>query len=230
MRIGSGQLLATELRQQIADAVDSIALDAGGGASLLKVYLLADLIVAESIKRVVEIGVYRGRLLLPLGLVFKHRGFGEIVGIDPYTAAAAIQNDDHDADVDLRVWPDTVQWDDLYEGVYRRISTLGLDGICRLVRTRSADAATFPVGSIDLLHIDGNHDRSAVENDLALYLPRVTCPNGYIVLDDASWQSVRPVFEDLRSKHKLVFQLCDIHDLGVDHVGGNDFAVFRVSQ
>jgi predicted O-methyltransferase YrrM len=231
MRIGPGQLLDPELRQRIAATVDSIELDAGGGASLLKLYLLADLVVAESIKRVVEIGVYHGRLLLSLALVFKHGGSGEIVGIDPYTAAAAVQNDGHGAGIDLRTWPDTVEWDALYKDVRERISMLGLDGNCRIVRARSADVATrFPGGSIDLLHIDGNHDRTAVEQDLALYLPRVTRPGGYVVLDDASWLSIRPVFDELRNQHELVFQLFDIRGLGIDRIGGNDFAVFRLSQ
>jgi hypothetical protein len=231
MRLGTGQLLDPELRQQIAATVDSIQLDGGGGASLLKSYLLADLIVAEPIKRVVEIGVYRGRLLLPLALVFRWCGSGEIVGIDPYSAAAAVQNEDHNADIDLRTWPNTVKWDALYEDVCQRISVLGLDGNCYLVRARSADVATrFPKGSIDLLHIDGNHDRIAVERDLALYLPRVARPGGYIVLDDASWLSIRPVFDELRNHHELLFQLLDIRGLGIDRIGGNDFAVFRLCQ
>jgi Methyltransferase domain len=231
MRLGAGQLLDPELRQQIAATVDSIQLDGGGGASLLKSYLLADLIVAEPIKRVVEIGVYRGRLLLPLALVFKWGGSGEIVGIDPYSAAAAVQTDNHNAGIDLRSWPDTVEWDALYEDVRQRISVLGIAGNCCVVRARSADvAARFPKGSIDLLHIDGNHDRIAVERDLALYLPCVARPGGYVVLDDVSWPSIQPVYDELRNHHELVFQLFDIRGLGIDCIGGNDFAVFRLRQ
>jgi len=179
MHLGTGQLLDTELRRQIAVTVDSIQLDGGGGASLLKSYLLANLIVAEPINRVVEIGVYRGRLLLPLALAIKWGGSGEVVGIDPYSAAAVVQNDDHNVGIDLQDWPSTVEWDALYEDVCHRISVLGLDKNCCVLRARSADVATrFPKGSIDLLHIDGNHDRIAVERDLALLASRR--PPGWI--------------------------------------------------
>jgi predicted O-methyltransferase YrrM len=51
---------------------------------------------------------------------------------------------------------------------------------------------------LDLIHIDGNHNRAAVELDYELYRPRVRA-GGLIVLDDISWGSVQSVYEDLRA-------------------------------
>jgi hypothetical protein len=227
---GAGSLIGERLREELVEVVGSIPVDDGGGASMLKTLMLADVIIELNAKRVVEIGVYRGRLLLPLAVVMERRELGEVVGIDPYSANAAEQHDDHHVGVDLRVWPGSVDWDSLHGDVVDAIGRLGLRRSCRLLRMTSHDAAQlFEPASIDLLHIDGNHDREAVLDDARLYLPLVT-PGGYVVLDDAGWSSVRPVLDHLIEQHELVFQLLDGHGLTTDGIGGNDFAVFRVRE
>lgn len=227
--LGAGRLLDASLRRQMAEVIAGINLDTGGGAALLKALLLADLVIDRPVRRAVEIGVYRGRLMLPLALAIKQQGFGEIIGIDPYSASAAAQYDDHKVGIDLRYWPSTINWRETYDSVCRLIAQLNLDDCCKLIRARSDEVADrFPYDSIDLLHIDGNHDQAAVERDLELYLPRVTQQGGYVVLDDASWPSVRSTFNHLHTHHELVFQLFDTRGFTVDGVGGNDFAIFRI--
>jgi hypothetical protein len=223
-----GRLLDEQLVVRIEQVIRRIPLDEGGGASLLKILLLGDLIVERPVLRLVEIGVYRGRLLLPLALIMRWREAGEAVGIDPYSASAAAQRDDHGRPIDLQEWAAGIDWEGAYEGVRRDITWLGLDGHCRIIRGSSADVVgRFPVRSIDLLHIDGNHDRAAVLNDARLYIPRVS-QGGFVVLDDASWSSVKPVRDCLSQHHELVFELFDSPYAKVDEVGGNDFAVFRI--
>ncbi|MFI4992206.1 MAG: class I SAM-dependent methyltransferase [Solirubrobacterales bacterium] len=213
---------------KMEQVLDTIPVDDGGGASRLKMLVLADLIIARPVIRMVEIGVYRGRLLLPLAMLMQWREGGEVFGIDPYAALAAEQHDEHHRQIDLEHWADEVDWDDLYEGVQRTADQLGLQTRCNLVRARSEDVADqFAPGTIDLLHIDGNHDRDAVARDAELYVPRVSV-GGYVVLDDASWPSVHPVFEQMYAEHDLIFQLSDIKGIGVDDNAGNDFAVFRL--
>jgi Methyltransferase domain len=229
-RLAPGRLVNDDLRREMEKANASISIDSGGGASLLKALVLADLILDWPVLRMVEIGVYRGRLLLPLALTMKWRGTGEVVGIDPYSAVAAEQYDDHKQSIDLRQWPHGIEWDRLYDEVQQNISRLGVESCCHIIRGRSSDvAATFPPSSIDLLHIDGNHDRAAVLRDAELYVPRVS-PGGYVVLDDTVWPSVRPVFDDLNARYELVFQLFDGRGVTLDGTGGNDFAVFRIES
>jgi hypothetical protein len=222
-----GRLMGPAFRDQCARVHAEIPLDAGGGASLVKVLVVGDLIVAHGLRTVVELGVYRGRLLLPLGRLLTSLGEGSAIGIDPYSAAAAVQTDEVDRGIDLVAWPTTIDWDGLHAEVSAAILRWTIGAHTSLIRERSHDAAPrFAAGTIDLLHVDGNHDAAAVTQDLKDFLPAVR-PGGFVVLDDIGWASVLPHFQRLATEHQLVFAL---HDLGVtlDGVGGNDFAIFRL--
>jgi hypothetical protein len=97
----AGRLIVKSLRRGLGRLSAALPVDEGGGSSLLKVMVLADLIVALDLCQVVEIGVYRGRLLLPPAMVMAALVRGKVVGIDPYSAEAAVQRDDHDVGFDL---------------------------------------------------------------------------------------------------------------------------------
>jgi hypothetical protein len=223
-----GRLLDPALRDQIARVHADTVLDAGGGASLVKVLTLADFIVGNGLRTIVEIGVYRGRLLLPLGSLLTSLGDGIAIGIDPYSETAAMQNDAHGRETDLVAFPATVDWDGLHDHVTAEIVRWGIAAHTRLERARSHDVASgFDPGSIDLLHVDGNHDAAAVARDLGDYLPAVR-PGGFVVLDDISWQSVLPHYVRLATEHELLFALSDL-GAPLEAVGGNDFAVFRLA-
>jgi hypothetical protein len=229
-RTPTGRLLEKSLRRDLSRLSSSLAFDEGGGASLLKVLVLADLIVALDLRRAIEIGVYRGRLLLPLSMVMAALGRGEAVGIDPYSASAAVQRDPHDVGFDLVAWAHNVDWEQLHSELLTAIDAWNLTKYCRLIRVTSEDAAgTFAPGSIDLLHIDGNHDEAAVARDVELYVPKVR-PGGVVVLDDVSWPSVRKVFHDLRDSHELHVHVVDGGNVWVGENLPNDFAVFIVAR
>lgn len=226
-----GTRLDSSLRQGIEEVSRGIVVDEGGGASLLKVTILGELIVAHGVERVVEIGVYRGRLMLPLGRLMAQLGRGEVVGIDPYSAAAAVQHDAEVEGLDLVEWPTTVDWDGLHRDVIDGISRWGLEGHARLVRERSEDAAgQFAGSAIDMLHVDGNHDRAAVTADLELFLPYMA-DGALLVMDDISWPSIRPVFESMVREHKLLFSISE--PAGITAWPGdvpNDFAVLQLRK
>lgn len=222
-----GAQLDPGLRDAMRAVAAQVPVDDGGGGSMLKSLVLGELAVVHGLQTVVEIGVYRGRILLPLAVAMARQG-GQAVGIDPYSADEAVQTDDHGRGIDLAAWAHGVDWEGLHRSVLEGIDRHGLRDHCRLVRATSVDAAAeFAPASIDLLHVDGNHDRAAVERDVALYLPKVR-PGGFVVLDDASWPSVRPTLARLLDEHELIFQLFD-GGAFVDGVGGNDFAVLRLS-
>lgn len=226
--LGSG--LDPDLRRDLEAVSAGVPVDDGGGASLLKVFLLAELIVAEELSRVVEIGVYRGRLFLPLGRLMARLGRGEMVGIDPYSAAAAVQRDVELEAIDLVQWPSTIDWEAMHRDVSEGISRWQMGEHARLIRARGEDSAgLFAATPIDLLHVDGNHDREAVSRDVELYLPHLR-DGGYLVMDDIAWPSVRPVYEELRSRHELVFELVEKGLYLCPQGGANDFAVLRVRK
>jgi hypothetical protein len=225
-----GGALDPELRRELAEVSRSVPSDDGGGSSLVKVLLLAELIVTERLERIVEIGVYRGRLMLPLGRLMTRLGRGEMVGIDPYSAAAAVQRDVERESIDLVKWPNTVDWDGLHREVVEAISRWGLERHARLVRERAEDVSRcFAEHPIDLLHVDGNHDLAAVTRDVELYLPYVT-DGGYLVLDDITWPSVRPIYERLLGEHELLFSLVENGVFLWPQDGANEFAVLRVRK
>jgi predicted O-methyltransferase YrrM len=216
------------IRESLEKVCESIPIDVGGGASLLKVLVLADLIVANDLSRVVEIGVYRGRLFLPLARLMSLLERGEVVGIDPYCEVAAVQRQAKTRGLDLREWPKSVDWEGLHRLLLDGIDRWGVQGHARLIRKRSRQAAeSFAGEPIDLLHIDGNHDHDAVVADVELFLPRMS-ERGILVLDDISWPTIRPVFETLLREHEL---LLSIIEKGVSLWPSdipNDFAVLRL--
>jgi hypothetical protein len=225
-----GSQLDPELRRDLEAVSRSIAVDDGGGSSLIKVFLLAELIVKGNLTRIVEIGVYRGRLFLPLARLMARLGRGEMVGIDPYAAAAAVQRDVEREGIDLIEWPNTIDWDGLHGEVVAAIGRWDMGAHARLIRARSEDVAErFADAPIDMLHVDGNHDRAAVSRDLERYLPRMS-EGALLVMDDIAWPSVRPLYEQLVDEHELLFSLVENGLYLWPEGGANDFAVLRVRR
>lgn len=217
-------------RDAMAEVSHRMRLDAHGGASLLKALVLGDIIVTNRLSRFVEIGVYRGRLLLMIATLMRDVVHGEAIGIDPYSSLAAMQRDEHDRGIDLVSLPLNTDWEELYRAVLASIDERTLQAQTRIIRRPSHDAVTeFEDASIDMLHVDGNHDHDCVAKDIELYLPKL-CPDAFLVLDDVSWRSIRPVLDELLIANELVFMLQDSAVARFEPEMLNDFAVLRVGD
>lgn len=214
-----------KLYSDIGKILDDIPIDLGGGCSLDKAYLLAWLIRRHDLKQTVDIGVYRGRSFFPQALAHKRFTGGMVYGVDPYSAAEAREGDvgsGTTSSEEINRFIERTDWQAICRTVTSKIGELGHAEHCALLTKPSADAAgQFKENSVsfDLVHVDGNHDTDKVMQDLEMYLPRLK-QNGFIVLDDVSFASVRPAYEELDSRIALVFER-------VDHDRTNDFAVFR---
>jgi hypothetical protein len=207
-----------DLCQRLDDVVNAIPMDFGGGSGLAKALASAELILRHDLSSYVEIGVYRGRSLLPIGAVFSYVARGSAVGIDPWEVGPATQQDVHlfpPAAATVNQFVAGLDWDGMFSEVSRMIDHMGLSQHCSVLRAKAADVTTlFADRSVGLLHVDGNHDEAAVMADLANYLPKLA-PNGFVILDDASWESVQAARRLLDANHRLLF---------VDDA--NDFAVY----
>lgn len=225
---GGGLHVSPEMRADLIEVTRSVPTDFGGGSSPVKALVMADLIQLSQADLSVEVGVYRGRSFLPQAAAFRHLGRGRAIGVDPYDPEAAVQTDAHEVGPAVVEWARTQDWDGLYRELIERIERLGLRDHAELIReTSEAAAPRFDATSIGVLHIDGNHDRAAVELDIRLWLPKVQ-PGGFVVLDDVSWASVRPVHDHLCATTERVFEIYDVR-LGLhDREALSDFAVFRV--
>jgi len=67
-----------------------------------------------------------------------------------------------------------------------------------------------------LVHIDGNHDTEFVLKDVLNYVPLVK-KGGIILLDDISWDSVKPAMEAINIRSHFIGRVINEK---------NDFAIF----
>lgn len=211
-----------QLRTILAGVINAVPTDFGGGSTLNKATAVASLMLSRGLDRYLEVGVYKGRSLFPAASVCQWLGSGMAVGIDPYAVNQALQQDESrfpDVASGVNTFVSSLDWDELYLDVEKQLAELELAHHCRLIRSTSKEASRlFREGSIDVLHIDGNHDEAHVREDVQLYLPKVKA-GGILVLDDASWATVASSKAELTDMHRLIYELCDDQ---------NDFAVFSI--
>ena len=196
-------------------------MDFGGGCSLHKASLMAWLINQFKLKTTLDIGVYRGRSLFPQAVAHKHGSGGVVYGVDPWSKLEATENDNVELKEEIDAFVKATDFNQIFNIVDGLNREWGLTRHCVLVRKTSAQASPwFDEQKIrfDLMHIDGNHDTQRVMEDLSLYLPKLN-PGGVVVLDDVSWASVRPAYDLLQGKFKLLYHKVDAGKM-------NDFAVW----
>lgn len=173
---------------------------------MAKQHVLAHLVITSACRTAVEIGVFQGGSLFPLAAAMRMT-HGVVIGIDPYSSAAAEEHDNREKVEDLigSDWHRTIQWDDLYAKVTRELARRDLSRHARIVRMPSSDASPAIEPGFDLLHIDGNHDFDAVAEDLSAYLPKLR-RDGFLILDDTDWDTVWEHAEILSQRLPIVYQ------------------------
>ncbi len=140
-------------------------------------------------------------------------------GIDPYSRTAAEQSDNPTLRAQLDRWLQTTDFDALYRDVLAILERQHLTANAEFLRMTSSQAVeVLRQRSIrfGLVHVDGNHDTEEVVDDVRNYLPLVQ-PGGFLVLDDISWDSVRPAVAVASAQFVHIYQHVD---------ATNDYAVF----
>jgi predicted O-methyltransferase YrrM len=184
--------------------------DQGGWCTDEKRNLIHNLIKTTHSKVCVEIGVYKGSSLFSFAEVLE-KIEGKIIGIDPWSFEMSKN--------DIPFWNQSQKeyfynellkgqetFDSIYKNVCDIIESNDLSKTISIVREPSQDSfIRFEKESIDVLHIDGNHNEMNVSRDILLYLPLVK-KGGYIIMDDSNWKSVR------NSINKFLVPYCDLID------------------
>jgi len=195
------------LHAAVQDVISQIPVDFGGGCPPKKAYAMAWLIRSERLRTSLDIGVYRGRSLMPQAVAHRDYTGGMAYGVDPYSNVEAMQQDNEALREKIREFIERTDFERMYGEVLALRDRLRLAEHCRIVRKTSEEAAAdFEEQGVrfGLIHVDGNHDTAKVLRDVELYWP-LLARGGFFVMDDVSWASVKPAVDAVASKATLVF-------------------------
>jgi predicted O-methyltransferase YrrM len=186
--------------------------DQSGWCTDEKRNFIHDLIRITHSKTCVEIGVYKGSSLFSFAEILEPIG-GKITGVDPWSFEMS-KNELWDKEYENYIFNELLKgqetFDIIYDDVCNIINNHNIYDTINLIRKPSEDAfLDFEHESIDVLHIDGNHNELNVSRDILLYLHLVK-KGGYIIMDDSNWGSVRNAMNNFLIPH------CDlIQDFGI---------------
>ena len=166
--------------------------DIGGLCTGEKGEVIKSLIENTNAKLCIEIGVYKGSSLLYFAEALQTTR-GRVIGIDPYKLDS-LKNEIPNKEIsnyfyDI-LFKEQKTLDDIYFNLKQILENNNLGDLITLVRDKSENFyQNVKNESIDVLHIDGNHDEEYVTKDILNYLPLVK-KGGYIIMDDTSWVGV----------------------------------------
>lgn len=162
-----------------------------GWTSFEKAKAMACAVVALRPAVSVEIGVYAGKGLVSLALAHREINHGVAIGIDPYSAEAAIegQSPEH------REWWSNVDYKFILHFAMDTIDRMDVRTFARIVKTKSQDVVVPE--NIGVLRVDGNHGE-AVLTDVRRFTPACV-PGAILFLDDLEWPglSVKQAADEL---------------------------------
>jgi hypothetical protein len=191
-------------------SIASIHNDITGWCELEKAEILAALCYTTRPARIVEIGVFGGKSLIPMALAMKAAGGDcEVVGIDPWSKSAATEGYDG---ANLEWWS-SVDLDRVHNSFLTLRDQLGLS--IRVIRAKSDHVEwSQPIG---VLHIDGQHTEQAVR-DVLRYAVHVV-PSGYVVVDDIGWVNQGATVQVLDAVGELIaLGFVELYKLGTGAV------------
>lgn len=181
------------LKGEVFQAMDELK----GWCSKEKAAVLVELILRLKPMKVVEIGVYGGKSLVPMAYAVRENGFGKVYGIDPWDVSESVQG----MDGVNYTWWNAIDHQKILRGLNRKIIKFNLRNQIRLIKSTSEQAS--PIHHIDLLHIDGNHSSKTSYQDVTKWAPLVNS-GGIIIFDDIGWETTARSVEWLDKHCKKV--------------------------
>ncbi len=147
---------------------------------------------------VVEIGSLMGRSAFVLLYLARRYSVGSLLTIDPWSPVECIQRESPSA---LQTVADEWDYEVLSEGFAVNLAPFGSGDHAHIrapsstafelyarrdvIRSSRGDPVDY-LGSISVIHIDGNHDYDSVKKDCALWLGKML-PCSWLILDDYIW-------------------------------------------
>lgn len=152
-----------------------------GWCSPQKADFLIDLVLLTKPKKIVEIGVWGGKSLIPMAYALRANQQGVIYGIDPWDNNASLQYLTNEGNKAFWRYADHGA---VYRDLVQKIETSDLVTQVELIPFTSEEAPSIP--EIDILHIDGNHSEETSFFDVQKWVPFVK-KGGFIIFDDMTW-------------------------------------------
>lgn len=175
-----------------------------GWCPLEKAQFLANLVVDYNVQTVVEVGIFAGRSLIAMAMACQSKGSGVCWGIDPWVSTAAIEGTNDPAN---DKWWQQCDLEQIYRWFIEAVLRFGLTKECRWFRMRSDEVASlFADGSVDLVHIDGNHSEEMSTKDVELWFPKLKPRSSFVCIDDINWKSNQKAYSMLKERGKLVHE------------------------
>jgi predicted O-methyltransferase YrrM len=170
-----------------------------------KAVWLAGLITANRCIRVLAIGIFGGKSLIPMALAVREQApDGKVYGVEAWSnevAIATATNADNDA------WWRNVEMDAIKAGFWRNVLDNELAGFVNVLEMSSDEAfkciAAIGLEDFDLIHIDGAHSEVQALRDVKTWTPLLR-PGGILVMDEISWPTVQPAREHLKASLSVI--------------------------
>lgn len=168
-----------QLKAKIFQSMDRLE----GWCSKYKASVLVDFVFLLQPKKIVEIGVFGGKSLVPMAYAIKANNTeGKVYGIDPWSS----EESGKDMEGVNYEWWTRVDHNRILSGLESRIREFELESEIELIRATSEEAEE--IFDIDMLHIDGNHSDMASYIDVTKWVPLVRS-GGLIIFDDINWST-----------------------------------------
>lgn len=165
-----------------------------------KAIKMAELITDDT-KLCVELGVFGGRSLLPLGIMCK----GDVVGIDAWKVESSLTGINDKTNDE---WWAKIDYNKMKNYTHNLMKKYNCNNV-KLIQMESSEAIKFFADeSISFLHQDSNHSEKISCVEVELYHKKVK-KNGIWVFDDTNWETTKKAQELLVS-----YDYIEIYDSG----------------
>jgi predicted O-methyltransferase YrrM len=189
--------------------------ETGDWCSLEKAEKMMDLIYEVQPTTCVEIGVFSGSSIYPTAKALKYLKKGTVYAIDPWSREECLKG--YDSNDPNYIWWNSIDLENIFHRFLSMLRKHRLESYCTPMRTTSEEALShFADGSIDILHIDGNHTSDIALSDAEMWFPKVKS-GGYIWFDDVNWTTTA----------KAVSYLKDHCEINTTYSIGNECLLFR---
>ena len=177
----------------------------------LKLYECA---IDKNAKLVLEIGVFGGSSFFPLSFAMKRTG-GTAIGIDPWSVESCLEEMENQAN---KSWWGSLDLESIYREFMAKVQQYGIQDNIVIYRQKSCDVIDkFEEGSVDILHIDGNHCEKMAYEDSVNFLPKVKV-GGHIFFDDVNWTEREGVLSTQKGLQYLLKYCEKVDECGKDCV------------